>query len=217
LSKSTRHKVYITPGNYLFKPLILSMTIRNILTGFLALCSIRGIAQQNRPTNQNDMTKQDFNTTLVVAQSPQEVFAAIINVRGWWSEEIDGATDKLNAEFNYHFQDVHRAKIKIVAFVPDRKVVWLVEDNYFKFTKDKTQWTGTRIIFDIVSKGNQTELHFTHEGLTPQYECYEICRDAWTNYIRHSLKSLIETGKGMPNSTGKPQTGNEKKLGSEQH
>jgi len=159
------------------------------------------------------MTNTDFNTTFVVDQSPEQVSAAINNPRGWWSEEIEGTTNQLNAEFKYHFQDVHRATMKIVGFVPDQKVVWLVEDNYFKFTKDKTEWKGTRIIFEITKKGNQTAVSFTHAGLTPQYECYDICRDAWTNYIQHSLKSLITTGKGMPNAAGKPQTDNEKKLG----
>ena len=24
--------------------------------------------------------------------------------------------------------------------IPDKKVVWLVEDNYFKFTKDSKEW-----------------------------------------------------------------------------
>ncbi|MGI8951554.1 MAG: hypothetical protein ACR2FN_08215 [Chitinophagaceae bacterium] len=52
---------------------------------------------------------------------------------------------------------------------------------------------------------------FTHAGLTPQYECYDICRDSWSNYIQNSLRSLITTGKGQPNATGKPQTESEKK------
>jgi len=33
-----------------------------------------------------------------------------------------------------------------------------------------------------------------------QYECYEICQDAWTNYIQNSLSDLITTGKGQPNA-----------------
>jgi len=48
--------------------------------------------------------------------------------------------------------------------------------------------------------------------LVPEYECFEICRDSWTNYIQNSMQKLITTGKGEPNASGKPQTENEKKL-----
>lgn len=145
------------------------------------------------------MKNQDYTITLQVSQTPQEVFAAINNVRGWWSEQIDGPTDKLNAEFNYHYKDVHRATMKIVGFIPGKKVVWLVKENHFNFTKDKTEWTGTKISFEISEKDGKTQLLFTHIGLVPAYECYKICADAWGNYINGSLKSLIETGKGNPN------------------
>jgi hypothetical protein len=157
--------------------------------------------------------KPDFTTTIVVDQTPAAAFNAINNVRGWWSEEIDGGTSKLHDEFDYHYEDVHRCKIKLVEVVPDKKVVWLVLDNYFKFTKDKSEWKGTKIIFDITEKEGKTQVQFTHQGLVPQYECFEICRDAWTNYIQNSLRELITTGKGKPNGKDKPQTENEKKLG----
>jgi len=150
------------------------------------------------------MTTKDFTTTILVDNTPEEVFDAINNVRGWWSEEIDGSTDKLNSEFDYHYEDVHRCKIKIVELVPNKKVVWSVLDNYFKFTKDKSEWKGTKIIFEIAEKDNKTEMRFTHQGLVPAYECYEICRDAWTGYIQKSLRNLITAGKGQPNATGKP-------------
>ena len=150
------------------------------------------------------MAAKDFTTTILVDNTPEEVFNAINNVRGWWSEEIEGSTDKLNSEFDYHYEDVHRCKIKIVELVPNKKVVWSVLDNYFKFTKDKSEWKGTKIIFDIVEKENKTEMRFTHQGLVPAYECYEICRDAWTGYIQKSLRNLITAGKGQPNATGKP-------------
>ena len=41
------------------------------------------------------MTTSDFTTALVVDQTPNEVFNAITNVRGWWSEEIEGGTANL--------------------------------------------------------------------------------------------------------------------------
>lgn len=158
------------------------------------------------------MSATDFTSTLVVDQSPQEVFDAVINVRGWWSEEIEGDTAKLNDVFDYHYEDVHRAKIKLIEVIPNEKVVWLVTENYFKFTQDKTEWTGTKPTFEISEKDGKTALRFTHFGLVPEYECFEICRDAWTNYIQNSLRKLITTGTGEPNATGKPQTENEKKL-----
>jgi len=145
------------------------------------------------------MSTQDFTTTLLVDRSPKEVFDAINNVRGWWSEEIEGSTEKLNDEFTYHYQDVHRCKMRLIEVVPDKKVVWLVLDNYFNFTKDKSEWKGTKVIFEISKQGGQTQIQFTHQGLVPEYECYDICFNAWTQYIQQSLRSLITTGKGQPN------------------
>lgn len=158
------------------------------------------------------MTTKDFTSSILVDQTPEQAFNAITNVRGWWSEEIEGGTAKLNDEFDYHYEDVHRCKIKLIEVVPNQKVVWLVLQNYFKFTQDTTEWTGTKIIFEITEKDGKTQVRMTHQGLVPQYECYEICRDSWTNYIQNSLRNLISTGKGQPNSKGNPQTENEKKL-----
>lgn len=149
--------------------------------------------------NQSNMNNQSFTTTLLVDQTPNEVFNAINNPRGWWSEEIEGSTEKLDDEFNYHYKDVHRARIKLIEVIPDKKVVWLVMNNYFNFTKDKSEWIGTKMIFEISEKDGKTQLLFTHEGLVPQYECYDVCSDGWSNYIRNSLRSLITTGKGEPN------------------
>jgi hypothetical protein len=146
------------------------------------------------------MTTQDFTTNLLVGQSPAAAFNAINNVRGWWSENIEGGTGELNDEFIYHYKDIHYCKIKLTELIPDQKVVWLVLDNYFKFTKDKSEWNNTRVIFEISQKDGQTAIRFTHEGLVPHYECYEICREAWTGYIQDSLHSLISTGKGQPNT-----------------
>jgi hypothetical protein len=154
----------------------------------------------------------DFNTTILVDQTPEEAFNAINNVRGWWSEEIEGNTENINDEFKYHYEDLHEAQIKLIEVVPNKKVVWLVMHNYFKFTKDASEWTDTKICFEISKKDNKTQVRFTHLGLTAEYECFDVCSNAWTHYIQESLRDLITTGKGQPNGTGKPSTEHEKTL-----
>ncbi|MGC4231499.1 MAG: SRPBCC domain-containing protein [Niabella sp.] len=144
------------------------------------------------------MENQDFTTTMVVTATPQEVFDAVNRVRGWWSENIEGVTDQPGSEFSYHYQDVHQCRLKITELIPGKKVAWQVLDNYFKFTKDKSEWKDTHIIFEISEEEGQTQLKFTHQGLVPEYECFKVCHDAWTHYIQGSLKDLITTGKGKP-------------------
>ncbi|RFM27791.1 SRPBCC family protein [Deminuibacter soli] len=146
------------------------------------------------------MTTTDFETSFTVNHTPREVFNAINNVRGWWSAEVEGRTDTLNAVFLYHYRDVHVCKMKITEFVPGKKVEWLVLHNYFNFISDQSEWQNTTIHFDITEKDGRTTLHFTHEGLVPQYECFDICFEAWTRYIQQSLHNLITTGKGQPNA-----------------
>jgi hypothetical protein len=146
------------------------------------------------------MEPQDFTTSFQVDNFPAEVYTAINNVRGWWSENIEGPTDQLNEEWLYQYKDVHICKMKVVELIPDQKVVWKVQNNYFNFTEDKSEWTGDTIIFEISKQDGKTQLRVTQEGLVPDYECYDICSTAWTSYIQGSLKNLITTGKGNPNT-----------------
>jgi hypothetical protein len=142
---------------------------------------------------------KDFTAVISVDQTPKEVFEAITNVRGWWSGEIDGPTDELGGEFTYRYQNLHYSKQKVTELVPGKRVAWLVLDSYLDFIEDKREWNGTRVTFDIATKGDKTEVRFTHAGLVPTGECYGACSNAWSGYIRDSLRSLITTGKGQPN------------------
>ena len=142
---------------------------------------------------------QNYTTTIVVDQTPEEAFAAINNVRGWWTGKIEGKTNKLGEEFTYRYEDIHYSKQKITEFVPGQKVVWHVLDASLNFTEDKAEWKGTDITFEISKKEGKTEVRFTHVGLVPQFECFNACSNAWGSLVNANLKNLIVTSKDQPN------------------
>ena len=148
------------------------------------------------------MANQDFATTLFVAQTPEEVFEAIRNVRGWWSETVEGDTKDTGDEFVYQHKDLHYSKQKLVEVAPNKKIVWLVTDSRLTFTKKQSEWTGTQINFEIREKNGGTEICFTHIGLLPSCECFDACSNGWSYYLYQSLLPLIPTGKGMPDQSG---------------
>lgn len=139
-----------------------------------------------------------YTTSFTVDQTPEEVFKAINNVRGWWSGEIAGETDKLGAQFTYRVQDVHQSKQKITELIPGKKIVWRVVDANLNFANGKHEWNGTDIIFEITKKGNKSEVRFTHAGLVPDFECYNNCSNAWGLLVNGNLRKLITTGKAQP-------------------
>src|SRR6185437_6097298 len=142
------------------------------------------------------MANKDFTTTLLVDQTPNQVFKAINHASDWWQGEIKGKASNLNDEFTYKMEDFHMSKQKVVEFVPDKKVVWLVTDSKLNFISDKSEWNGTKIVFEISEKGNKTQMRFTHVGLAPAVEYYNDCSNAWSQLVTQSLFSLITTGKG---------------------
>jgi len=142
------------------------------------------------------MKTSDFTTTISVDQTPQEAFEAINNVRDWWPGEIEGNTTKLNDEFSYRYKKMHYSNQKLVEVIPGKKVIWLVTESSLNFVENKSEWTGTKIIFEIFEKDNKTQVRFTHQGLVPQFECFDACSNAWTDIIRDGLRELITTGKG---------------------
>jgi hypothetical protein len=134
-----------------------------------------------------------------VDQTPDEAFAAINNVRGWWSGATEGCTHTLGEEFTYRYEDMHYSKQRITELAPNEMVLWLVTDSFLKFVQDQSEWSGTEMTFKVAKKGDETEVRFTHRGLVPAYECFEQCSNTWGFYINGSLRSLIATGRGQPN------------------
>ena len=139
-----------------------------------------------------------FTSEFTVDRTPEEVFAAVTDVRAWFSKTITGDSAAVGDEFSFVDQGITSSRIRVTEAVPGRRVVWHVEDAYLAFIDEHDEWTGTTMTFEIIPAGDRTVLRFTHHGLTPDRACYQDCSLGWNGCVNTSLKDLITTGTGRP-------------------
>ena len=144
------------------------------------------------------MENHDYHAAITVSQTANEAFTAINSVSKWWTEKLEGSSEKLNDIFTVDFGDKNFVTHKLIEVIPGKKLVWLVTDCYLSWFNNKTEWKNTKMRFDISSSGNQTKIDFTHIGLVPEIECFDICKKGWDQYVKDSLFKLITEGKGQP-------------------
>ena len=141
---------------------------------------------------------KSYTVTIELASSPEDVFNHIKDVSKWWSKDFEGSSANLNDEFVICHPYRHFSKQKLIEVIPGKKVVWLVTDsNLTWLEKDKHEWTNTKMVFELTTKGDKTVLHFTHEGLVPQKECYAKCQQGWNMVIKDRLFNFITAGKAI--------------------
>jgi len=144
------------------------------------------------------MNNQNYSTTIEVECTPNVVFNHIKEVSKWWSKDFEGSSTKLNDEFVICHGDRHYSKQKLIEVVADKRIVWLVVDSKLNWIeKDKYEWTNTKMVFEITSQGGKSVLHFTHEGLVPEKECYAMCEKGWNMVIKDWLFNFITVGKAI--------------------
>ena len=93
------------------------------------------------------MKPHDYHTSITVDARAHEVFKCISEVAKWW-----------NDEFAIRFEATWKT-FRITGFVPDKKVVWLVPDCYLP-RKNKKEWKGTEISFEIAGKNGELQINF---------------------------------------------------------
>jgi hypothetical protein len=138
-----------------------------------------------------------YTATFAVPQSPREVYDAVRNVRAWWNARIVGDSADVGDIFVQEAPGLHRAELRVTEADPGRRMTWHVQASDMTFLEDRTEWVGTDIVFEIEPTDEGSTLRFTHRGLMPGQECYDICENAWGGYMA-SLHGLITTGTGRP-------------------
>ena len=142
------------------------------------------------------MAKQNFNLSISVNITAIEAIEKINKVPEWWGVTFSGESKKQNDKFVIKMGGDSFFDMTITELIPDKKVVWLVTDCNMPWYSDKKEWAKTKLIFELGEDNGVTILNFTHEGLTPDIECYKDCEPGWTHWITRSLLSYLSTGVG---------------------
>lgn len=134
-----------------------------------------------------------YTVEIELVKSPDDVFDHLIDLSKWWPEEFEGESIKRNSEFIFRTGDSHYSKNKVVEFVPDKKLAWLVTESIRK--TDNFEWTGTKMIFELTPHGNHTRLRFTYDGVVLENESdrlVQICDMT----VKEMFYNFIVKGKG---------------------
>ncbi|MEP6874282.1 MAG: SRPBCC domain-containing protein [Burkholderiales bacterium] len=132
-----------------------------------------------------------------IKSSLSEVYKALATrdgVAAWWTHNTYG-DGKVGGTLKFSFStdgvEIGGFEMKVVELHPAELVRWQVIDG-------PVEWIGTTISFELKQEGDYCIVLFKHQGWKEPVEFMHHCSTKWAIFLM-SLKSLLETGNGLPN------------------
>ena len=138
-------------------------------------------------TGRGTEDRNSFQATKRINASPEAVLAALRSpeaITSWWAPTTGSGDAGGRLEVSF-FSGKERLVMQVERALAGR-VAWSVQR-----AAGTPDWVGTTIFFDVAEAGDGAMLHFRHQGLTPELECYGMCEAGWTYYLG-SLASYVE-------------------------
>ena len=134
---------------------------------------------------------QDFESTVTFTASPTDVLAALRTpeaISSWWCPGLGLRPRRRHARNGLPAGGSKMLNLRVESSEEGGRIVWSV-----LHTPLTPEWVGTTIVFEIEAAGGGTALRFRHRGLTAQCDCFDMCREGWTNALDR-LVSFVEAG-----------------------
>ena len=132
--------------------------------------------------------------TFHISSKREKVISAlthITQIQKWWTEDASGR----NGKGIFRWKDrgwtvemtIHKSKSNQI-------VRWICTKSNMQ---DTNAWEGSTVSFELNDKESGTTINFKHSDYKSS-PCYEVCNAGWNFVIGKSLKSYLESGKGLP-------------------
>jgi uncharacterized protein YndB with AHSA1/START domain len=138
----------------------------------------------------------DILHKITIAAPPEKVYAALTEqqgLAGWWTENVS-IEPIIGAIGEFRFDDATGPDMEILALQAGKLVHWRC---VAKVASPDDEWIGTEIFFALERDGKGTVLRFSHRRWLEASDFLRYCSLKWATFLL-SLKSLLETGRGMP-------------------
>lgn len=143
------------------------------------------------------MKRQDYHFSFVAHVTADEAFEGINDVKAWWAKNFEGHSEAVHDVFTVRFGKTW-VTFEVTESVPGKWIAWQVTDCYLDFIRNKTEWNGTKIMYEITPVADGVRVEMTHVGLAPGVECFEMCERGWNHHFGESLQKLLTEKTGMP-------------------
>jgi hypothetical protein len=127
-----------------------------------------------------------------VKTSASKIYEELVTVKGlqnWWTNGTSGNADK-GGELKFSFGSNYVKTMKVTKTEKNKTVQW-------KCVHGPKDWIGTTLTFKLKQSKGITNVRFVHDKWKKANDFYGHCNYHWGLFMK-SLKTLAETGKGMP-------------------
>jgi uncharacterized protein YndB with AHSA1/START domain len=131
---------------------------------------------------------QDFP----IKASPGSVFEVVSTPEGlnrWWTETCSG-TPEAGASYELGFGSGYQWSAAVTQYSPRERFE-------LTLTRADTDWTGTRVGFELSPASGGTQVRFRHTGWPTPNDHYRISCHCWALYLR-LLRRYLEYGEVIP-------------------
>lgn len=141
----------------------------------------------------------DYSATITTSASPRAAAQAIArDLELWWSTRIDRDPDGFTVRFNNS-----HARFERDSDNTDLTFGWTcVEANMImEGVPDASEWAGTRLLWTVAAAKSGSTVTLTHQGLTPEIACFEICQRGWQHFFETSLCNHLNGRPAQPETS----------------
>lgn len=137
----------------------------------------------------------DYKTSVEIKRPKADVFKAISEeLVKWWGHQDQPVTEN-GIVFKVSWGEPWY-QFEVIKFTNNHLMVWeCIDSNQIINGLDGVQkeWVGTKVHWKLTELSTScTRLDFMHEGLIPEFICFDVCSSAWSDFLQQHLVSYLE-------------------------